>query len=77
MRPIRIKPSHTAATASLSSSTWRPIRGRLEEWYVGHAVELAAARVSIAELRAATTAVADRLPTQAGHIFRTWLRQLG
>lgn len=51
--------------------------GRLEEWYVGHAVELAAARVSIAELRAATTAVADRLPTQAGHIFRTWLRQLG
>jgi GMP synthase (glutamine-hydrolysing) len=50
--------------------------GRLEAWYVGHAVELAAAGLSISALRVATAGVADRLQRQAERIFGTWLRQV-
>jgi GMP synthase (glutamine-hydrolysing) len=49
---------------------------RLEEWYVGHAVELSAAKVSIPELRAATAAVAAQLPGQATRIFTKWLQNI-
>jgi GMP synthase (glutamine-hydrolysing) len=48
----------------------------LEEWYVGHSVELAAAGISIADLRSATAKVADQSRMQAKQIFSTWLRQI-
>jgi GMP synthase (glutamine-hydrolysing) len=50
---------------------------RLEQWYVGHAAELAAAKVSVAELRAATATVAGGLASQADRIFTRWLREIG
>ncbi|KWV43592.1 hypothetical protein AS156_25105 [Bradyrhizobium macuxiense] len=46
---------------------------QLEEWYVGHAVELAAAKVSIPELRAATQALARPVAAQAEQVFSDWL----
>ena len=49
---------------------------QLEEWYVGHAVELAAAKVSVPELRAATATRANRLPSQADRVFTRWLREI-
>lgn len=49
---------------------------RLEEWYVGHAVELAAAQVSIDSLRKKAAAVEERVPSQAERVFKGWLRQL-
>jgi GMP synthase (glutamine-hydrolysing) len=50
---------------------------QLEEWYVGHAVELAAAGLSVRDLRAATAIVAGRLRGQAESIFNGWLRAIG
>jgi hypothetical protein len=47
----------------------------LERWYVGHAVELAAAGISVTDLRSATANVADRLRKQARRIFAEWLQQ--
>ncbi|MGM4992426.1 glutamine amidotransferase [Tardiphaga sp. 841_E9_N1_2] len=49
---------------------------QLEEWYVGHAVELAAAGIPIAQLRSNTAAVANRLPAQADHIFTRWIHEI-
>jgi len=49
---------------------------RLEEWYVGHTVELAAAGLSIKALRAATAEAAPRARPQAERIFRRWLDEL-
>ena len=49
---------------------------RLPQWYVGHAVELTAAGVSVPQLRAATIAVADRVRQQAGKIFGRWLQEI-
>jgi GMP synthase (glutamine-hydrolysing) len=49
---------------------------QLEEWYVGHAVELAAAKVSVAELRAATSKRASELADQASRVFTRWLREI-
>ena len=49
---------------------------RLEDWYVGHAVELAAAGVSVARLRTTTAAVAGQLRLQAARIFGRWLREI-
>jgi GMP synthase (glutamine-hydrolysing) len=49
---------------------------RLEDWYAGHAVELAAAKVSVAELRAATRKFANRLAPQANRIFTHWLHEI-
>jgi GMP synthase (glutamine-hydrolysing) len=50
---------------------------QLEEWYVGHAVELAAAKVGVAELRAATLKLVPRLASQADRVFTRWLRKIG
>ena len=49
---------------------------QLEEWYVGHAVELAAAKVSIPDLRAATLRLADGLASQASRVFTRWLHDI-
>jgi len=49
---------------------------RLEEWYVGHTVELAAVGISVSELRARTKALAARAEAQAVRIFTKWLREL-
>jgi GMP synthase (glutamine-hydrolysing) len=48
----------------------------LAQWYVGHAVELAAAGISVTELRASTAAVADQVRTQAKAIFARWLQEM-
>jgi GMP synthase (glutamine-hydrolysing) len=50
---------------------------QLEEWYVGHAVELASAKLSGRELRARTAEVSKIVATQADRIFTSWLNQLG
>lgn len=49
---------------------------QLEEWYVGHAVELASSNVSIADLRVATQRHAKGLALRADDIFGNWLQQL-
>jgi GMP synthase (glutamine-hydrolysing) len=49
---------------------------QLEEWYVGHAVELAAAKVSIPDLRAATSKLADSLASRANSVFTRWLHDI-
>jgi GMP synthase (glutamine-hydrolysing) len=49
---------------------------QLEEWYVGHAVELAAAGISVTELRAQTLKHKNSLASRAERIFSHWLRQI-
>lgn len=49
---------------------------QLEKWYVGHAVELAAAGVSVTELRAATSKLANGLASRADRVFTRWLREI-
>jgi GMP synthase (glutamine-hydrolysing) len=49
---------------------------QLEEWYVGHAVELAAANVSVTELRAATSNEAKTLAPRTDRVFTDWLNQI-
>jgi GMP synthase (glutamine-hydrolysing) len=49
---------------------------QLEEWYVGHAAELSAAKVFIPELRAATQRHAKGLALRADRVFSNWLHQL-
>ncbi|WP_024520244.1 glutamine amidotransferase [Bradyrhizobium sp. Tv2a-2] len=49
---------------------------QLEEWYVGHTVELAAAQVSIAGLRAATQQHRNGLAPRADRVFGDWLRRI-
>jgi GMP synthase (glutamine-hydrolysing) len=48
---------------------------QLEEWYVGHTVELAAENISIAELRAATRRHSKDLAKRADRVFSNWLGQ--
>jgi GMP synthase (glutamine-hydrolysing) len=50
---------------------------QLEEWYIGHAAELAAEKVSIPELRAAAQRHAKGLALRANHVFSNWLGQCG
>jgi GMP synthase (glutamine-hydrolysing) len=49
---------------------------QLEEWYVGHTVELAAAKIPVAELRAATAKLAHGLADRADRVFTRWLREI-
>lgn len=50
---------------------------QLEEWYVGHTVELAATKVLVTDLRAAAQQHSDGLAQRADRVFSDWLRQLG
>jgi GMP synthase (glutamine-hydrolysing) len=50
---------------------------RLEQWYIGHAAELAAAKLSVAELRAVTASFADGRAVLADRVFTRWLREVG
>jgi GMP synthase (glutamine-hydrolysing) len=50
---------------------------QLEEWYVGHSVELAAAKISVREIRSKTAEVAEIVARQADRVFTRWLAQLG
>lgn len=49
---------------------------RLEEWYVGHAAELSAAKISVPGLRAATQRHAHGVAARADRVFTDWLRQI-
>jgi GMP synthase (glutamine-hydrolysing) len=49
---------------------------QLEEWYVGHAVELAAEGISVTALRAQTLKHKNGLASRAERVFGHWLRQL-
>lgn len=49
---------------------------RIEEWLVGHAVELAHARVDPSTLRAQAKARGARLKTAAEAVFGAWLDQV-
>ena len=49
---------------------------QLEEWYVGHAVELSAAGIPVTELRTATATVAPQLQDRASRIFGRWIHAL-
>jgi GMP synthase (glutamine-hydrolysing) len=49
---------------------------QLEEWYVGHAAELAAEKISIAGLRAATERHRAGLADRADQVFTEWLRRI-
>ena len=49
---------------------------QLEEWYVGHAVELSAAGIPVTELRTATATVAPQFQDRASRIFGRWIHAL-
>jgi GMP synthase (glutamine-hydrolysing) len=49
---------------------------RLEQWYVGHTVELAVAGLSVPALRAQTADLAERARVQAREILTAWLQQI-
>ena len=49
---------------------------RLEQWYVGHAAELATAKVSVRELRAEALRHKDGLAPRADRVFGNWLRRI-
>ncbi|MCP3469167.1 glutamine amidotransferase [Bradyrhizobium sp. CCGUVB1N3] len=50
---------------------------QLEEWYVGHAVELAVTKISVSQLRARTAELSNGLAREADRVFSDWLRQIG
>ena len=56
---------HPEATAS-----------RLEQWFIGHACEIAGAKISVAALRADTARYAARLEIQARKCFDEWLTSI-
>ena len=49
------------------------VAARLEQWFIGHACEIAAARLSVAPLRADAARYASRLAVQAHKSFTEWL----
>jgi GMP synthase (glutamine-hydrolysing) len=49
---------------------------QLEEWFVGHTVELAANKISVAKLRAATRQQKGSLALRADRVFSNWLAQI-
>jgi len=48
---------------------------QLEEWYIGHAVELAAAGISVPQLRASSRALDALVTRQAQAVFADWLHR--
>ncbi|HTR61108.1 MAG TPA: glutamine amidotransferase [Candidatus Binataceae bacterium] len=50
--------------------------GRLEQWFIGHACELGAARIAVADLRADTARYAGRLEREARKSFSEWLASI-
>lgn len=50
---------------------------RLEQWFIGHAVEIAAAGISVTSLRADSARYARQLETQARKCFTEWLDEIG
>lgn len=50
---------------------------RLENWFVGHTMELAAAGRSIPDFRARTIDLASRVTAQSERIFSAWLETIG
>ncbi len=50
---------------------------RLEQWFIGHACELAASQISVTKLRADTALYASRLEVQARKWFDEWLKSVG
>ncbi len=50
---------------------------RLEQWFIGHACELAAANLSVTQLRADTTRCAALLEAEARKCFGEWLKSIG
>ena len=50
---------------------------RLEQWFIGHACEIATAKLSVATLRADTSRYAAALEVQAQRSFREWLASIG
>jgi GMP synthase (glutamine-hydrolysing) len=49
---------------------------RLEQWFIGHACEIASANLSVAALRADTAQYADRLEIQSRKCFDEWLTSI-
>jgi GMP synthase (glutamine-hydrolysing) len=50
---------------------------RLEQWFIGHACELGAAKIPVSALRADTGKYAARLQTEARKCFSEWLASIG
>jgi GMP synthase (glutamine-hydrolysing) len=50
---------------------------RLEQWFIGHACEIAGAKLSVAALRADAVRHAARLEVQARKCFDEWLTSIG
>ncbi len=50
---------------------------RLEQWFIGHACEIAAAKLSVTELRADTAKYAALLEVEARECFGEWLSVIG
>jgi GMP synthase (glutamine-hydrolysing) len=53
------------------------VEAQLERWFIGHACEIAAARLSVNELRTDTARYAARLEIQARRCFDEWLKSIG
>lgn len=49
---------------------------QLERWYVGHACELAAAKVDVPQFRQTSKALAPALEAAAGRFWRRWLARM-
>jgi GMP synthase (glutamine-hydrolysing) len=49
---------------------------RLEQWFIGHACEIAGAKLSVATLRADTAHYAAHLEIQAHKCFDEWLTSI-
>ena len=49
---------------------------RLEQWFIGHACEIAGAKLSVTALRADTARYAARLEIQARKCFDEWLTSI-
>ena len=82
--------AHLAATARYPNQAWslgsnilglqfhpEVLTSALERWYVGHAIELAAARIDVPQLRSAGRTFGPGLHAAARRFWRRWLDDLG